>query len=114
MTITTIAGAAGRIAGTAAKGLIWAYHTIDWAEVAEIVLHGLQVLIVLTLLAGRYSRKAWDALPGLSEQLGQWYAAVLLPVPAPAPAPAPVVIRPVRRRVTRHRLAMRQLVALAA
>ena len=71
---TTIAGAAGRITGAAARGLLWAYRTIDWAEVAEIVLHGLQILIVLTLLAGRATRRAWDALPVLSERLGRWYA----------------------------------------
>ena len=66
MNTTTIAGTAGRLAGHAARGLIWAYREIDWAEVADVVLHGIKVLIVLTLLAGRLTRRAWDALPVLS------------------------------------------------
>jgi hypothetical protein len=78
MTITTIAGIAGRILGTAAKGLIWANDHIDWAEVAAIVLHGLQVLIVLALLAGRGARRLWDGLPGFSERIGKAYAALLV------------------------------------
>lgn len=78
MTITTIAGIAGRITGTAAKGLIWAHRTIDWAEVAQIVIEGLKVLIVLTLMAGRATRRFWDALPGWSEQLGRAYSRLLV------------------------------------
>lgn len=119
---TTWAGTAGRIAGTAARGLLWAYRTIDWAEVAEIVLHGLQILIVLTLLAGRATRRAWDALPVLSERLGRWYARLLAPT---APTPAPCVIsirqeleqlscRQIRQRYgIRRKLAKRQLIELA-
>jgi hypothetical protein len=78
-TITTLAGTAGRITGTAAAGVIWVHRNTDWAEVGAVVLRGLQVAIVLTLLAGRYTRKAWDALPGLSEQLGRWYAERITP-----------------------------------
>lgn len=78
MTTTTIAATAGRIADTAARGLLWAYKTIDWSEVGAIVLHGLQVLVVLTLLAGRGARRLWDALPGISERMGQAYAAWLV------------------------------------
>jgi hypothetical protein len=102
-----MAGTAGRITGTAAKGLIWAYRTIDWAEVGAIVLHGLQVLIVLTLLAGRYSRRAWDTVPVLSEQLGHWYAGLIAPTPAPAPAPTPA-----RQRAELEQLTCRQLMAI--
>lgn len=121
---TTIAGAAGRITGTAARGLLWAYRTIDWAEAAEIVLHGLQILIVLTLLAGRATRRAWDALPVLSERLGRWYSRLLVPT-APTPTPAPCVIsirqeleqlscRQIRQRYgIRRKLAKRELVELA-
>jgi hypothetical protein len=105
MTNTTMAGAAGRITGTAAKGLIWAYRTIDWAEVGAIVLHGLQVLIVLTLLAGRTSRRAWDTVPALSERLGHWYAGLIAPAPAPAPTPA-------RQRAELEQLTCRQLMAI--
>lgn len=119
---TTWAGTAGRIAGTAARGLLWAYRTIDWAEVGAIVLHGLQILIVLTLLAGRATRRAWDALLVLSERLGHWYARLLAPT---APTPAPCVIsirqeleqlscRQIRQRYgIRRKLAKRQLIELA-
>lgn len=128
MTIaTTIAGAAGRITGAAARGLLWSYRTIDWAEVAEIVLHGLQILIVLTLLAGRATRRAWDALPVLSERLGRWYARLLVgaTTAAPAPAPKPCIIsirqeleqlscRQIRHRYgIRRKLAKQQLIDLA-
>lgn len=122
MTNTTWAGTAGRLAGTAARGLICAYRTIDWAEVGSIVLHGLQILIVLTLLAGRATRRAWDALPVLSEQLGSWYARLLVPTTA---APAPCVTgtrrelehlscRQIRERYgIRRKLAKQQLIELA-
>lgn len=124
---TTWAGTAGRLTGAAARGLLWAYRTIDWAEVAEIVMHGLQILIVLTLLAGRATRRAWDALPVLSERLGCWYARLLLATTTalPAPAQAACVIsirqeleqlscRQIRQRYgIRRKLAKRQLIELA-
>jgi hypothetical protein len=117
MSITTMAGTAGRITGTAAKGLIWAYRTIDWAEVGAIVLHGLQVLIVLTLLAGRYSRRAWDAVPALSERLGHWYAGLIAPTPAPTYKRAELEQLTCRQLMaitgTRRKLAKRHLVELA-
>ena len=78
-TITTLAGTAGRLSGYAVAGVIWVHRNTDWAEVGAVVLRGLQVLIVLTLLAGRYTRRAWDALPQLSEQLGRWYAKRITP-----------------------------------
>ena len=102
MTTTTFAGTAGRIVGTAVR-------QINWAEVGAIVLYGLQILIVLTLLAGRATRRAWDILPGLSEQLGRAYARLLLGVqPAPPQISAPIV--------TRHQLetmTCRQLMAVS-
>lgn len=123
MNNTTWAGTAGRLAGTAARGLLWAYRTIDWAEVGAIVLHGLQILIVLTLLAGRATRRAWDALPVLSEQLGRWYARLLVPTTTAAPAPCVISIRQeleqlscrqIRQRYgIRRKLAKRQLIDLA-
>lgn len=79
MTTTTIAATAGRIAGTAARYARQLNDQIDWAEVAAIVLHGLQVLVVLALLAGRATRRAWDALVPLSERMGRWYAARIAP-----------------------------------
>ena len=75
----TPAARAGRIIGTAARGLIWFNDQIDWAEVAQIVIQGLKVLVVLTLLAGRGARRLWDGLPGFSERLGKAYAALLVP-----------------------------------
>lgn len=75
----TTAQITGRIAGTAYAHTRRAVALIDWQEVAAIVLHGLQVLIVLTLLAGRATRQVWDALPVLSERLGRWYAQLLVP-----------------------------------
>jgi hypothetical protein len=121
MATTTWAGTAGRITGTAAKGMHWAHRQIDWAEVAQIVLHGLQALIALTLLAGRATRRAWDALPGLSERLGKAYARLLVgPPPAPVvivTGPARPVPQPIGPLATRHRadleaMTCRQLMAL--
>ena len=78
---TTLPRAAGRIAGTIARGLIWAYHEIDWAEALALAIACLQVLIVALLLAGRATRRAWAALPGLSERLGRWYSRRLVGEP---------------------------------
>lgn len=88
-TTITMAGAAGRFVGTTICGLRWLNSQIDWAEVLAIILHGLQVLIVLALLAGRLTRRCWDALPGISEQLGRWYARLIV-----RPASVPVVTLP--------------------
>jgi hypothetical protein len=127
--MNTIPRAAGRAAGTIARALIWAYHEIDWAEVAALVIACLTALAILTLLAGRACRRAWDGLPGMSEALGRWYAAMLVgATPAPAVAPAPVVhplaalasgleqlsCRELRELLgTRRRPAKRELIATA-
>lgn len=130
MSINTIAGTAGRIAGTITRGLIWAHHTIDWAEVAQIVIEGLKVLIVLTLLAGRATRRFWDALPGWSERIGKAYRRLLLPGTASTAAPtAPPAVHPLQALATeleqlsrsdlqrlagsRRRLAKAQLINMA-
>lgn len=112
--LTTIAGTAGRIAGSTARGLLWLNEQIDWSEVAQIVLQGLQILIVLTLLAGRYSRRAWDDLPGLSEKLGRWYAELLVPA-AVELAAVPVVpvqhlLAPITATMAAAREALERLV----
>lgn len=87
----TTARIAGRIIGTTARHLIALERQIDWAEVGAIVLHGLQVLIVMTLLAGRYTRRAWDALPVLSERLGKAHSRWLVgATPAATPEPQAV------------------------
>lgn len=109
MNTTTLAGRAGRITGTIARGLIWAYHAIDWAEALALVIACLQILIVMLLLAGRATRRAWDALPVLSERLGRWYSRRLVGparvTPAGTPAPA--------RRRDLEQLTHRELMALA-
>ena len=114
MTTTTIAGVAGRIVGTTARGMLWAHEQIDWAEVRAIALQGLRILIVLTLLAGRLCRRGWDALPLLSERLGRAYARLIV-----SPAPAPIVLPVLALQpavavipspiVTRHRAELEQL-----
>jgi len=76
---TPTAGDLGRMAGTLVRHLRWLNDQIDWAEVAAIVIHGLKILVVLTLLAGQATRRAWDGLPGLSERIGKAYAALLVP-----------------------------------
>jgi hypothetical protein len=108
MSTTTLAGTAGRISGYAVAGVIWVYRNTDWQEVGSIVLRGLQIAIVLTLLAGRTTRRWWDALPGWSEQLGQWYAARVAPVALPAFQIAPVPAR-VEVRAELEALTCRQL-----
>lgn len=57
------------------------YHEIDWAETLALVIACLQVLIVALLLAGRATRRAWDALPEASERLGRWYSRLLVGAP---------------------------------
>jgi hypothetical protein len=126
--MNTIPRVAGRAAGTIARSLIWAYHEIDWAEVAQLMLDCLTALAILTLLAGRACRRAWDGLPGMSEVLGRWYSRLLVPV-VPAPAPAIPAIHPLAvlaadleqlsccrlREIlnTRRRPAKRELIATA-
>jgi hypothetical protein len=110
MNTTTLAGHAGRFAGTTARILI---HEVDWAEVADLVIDCLKVAIVMALLAGRYTRRAWDALPGISEQLGRWYSRRLVAARATY-APVAVAARVTADRATSlARLTNRQLMVLA-
>lgn len=73
MTTITIAGCAGRIAGTAARHLIALERQIDWREVAAIVWHGLITLAVMTYVAGQLTGAALhrlnNAAAGLWRQL---------------------------------------------
>jgi hypothetical protein len=112
MNTTTLAGAAGRTAGTVARYLI---HEVNWQEVAALVLDCLTALAILTLLAGRATRRAWDALPVLSEALGRWYARLLVGTARPCRAELQAMTcRELRTLVgTRRRLAKRQLIELA-
>lgn len=77
MTTTSFAGSLGRVLGTTARVLIALERQIDWELVSSVVLQGLKVLVVLTYLAGQATRKAWDALPELSERLGRFYSSLL-------------------------------------
>lgn len=77
----TAAGIAGRVCGTAWRGLQWANQQIDWREVAAIFGHGLVALVVLAYYAGfelgRAVRRANGVLAALWRRL--W-------VPPAAPA----------------------------
>lgn len=53
---------------TTARHLIAIERQIDWQEVGTIALHGLQVLVVMTLLARPLTRRAWDAPVTISER----------------------------------------------
>lgn len=112
MNTTTLAGAAGRTAGTVARHLI---HEVNWQEVAALVLDCLTALAILTLLAGRATRRAWDALPGLSEALGRWYARLLVGAARPCRRELERLTQRQLMAVvgTRRRLAKRELVELA-
>jgi hypothetical protein len=48
----TMAALLGRWTGRAWRGLVWIQDQIDWAEVGQIVWHGLIALVVLTWMAG--------------------------------------------------------------
>lgn len=130
-TLLTAARISGRLAGTTCRHLLWLNAQIDWAEVGQIVLHGLQVLIVMTLLAGRGTRRLWDQLPVISERLGKAYAGWLVGTPEPVAAAARTmpVMHPLMALAEqlealtvrelqvatgcRRKLAKRQLIALA-
>lgn len=121
MTTTSFAAIAGRMSGTAARTLIWAYREINWCEVGAFVLACVQVLIVALLLAGGMARRTWAALPGLSERLGKAYARFLVGPATAHAAPscsrpeivfAPAV--PSRRSIAElEALSCRQLMALS-
>jgi hypothetical protein len=97
MELKTAAGTAGRVCGTAWRGLQWANQRIDWQEVAAIVGHGLVALVVLVYCAGfelgRAVHRADDALAGLWRQL--WVPQDVADVPAEKAATRrPVVVAP--------------------
>ena len=77
MQSTAFAGIAGRLTGTTYRHLATTASLIDWAEVWATFTHGLRVVIVMLLMTGRATRRAWDALPGLSERLGKAYAQLI-------------------------------------
>lgn len=107
---TTLAGHAGRITGHAVR----LARLIDWAEVADLVVACLKILIVATLLAGRLTRRGWDALPGLSEQLGGWFSAQIIGWPLPELTFAGMTCRELQELTgVRRKLAKRQLIAIA-
>lgn len=109
----TIAARAGRVAGYCVCGIRWAHEQIDWPEVGRIVLQGLRVLIVLTLLAGRGTRRGWDALVAFSERLGRAYARLIVrPRPLPQAPARPTAAKP-DQRLQLETLSHRQLMAMA-
>jgi hypothetical protein len=90
---TTLFRAAGYLAGHSVR----LARQIDWQEVGAVALEALKIAIVLTLLAGRATRWAWDSLPSWSEALGRWYSSSLVGEAEPTgeePA-APALVAPV-------------------
>jgi hypothetical protein len=104
MNYSTIAGAAGRIAG---RCYVVA-RLIDWREVGAIVWHGLIVLAVMTWHAGRETGRAVhcanDALAALWRRL--WVPPVVSPPEAPA--------QPLQRLTVAVPVAIHPLAELAA
>jgi hypothetical protein len=87
---------------------------IDWSEVADLVIACLKVLIVATVAAGCLTRMAWDALPGLSEHLGQWFSAQINGWALPAYTLAEATCRDLQVLTgTRRHLPKQQLLAIA-
>lgn len=110
----TAARISGRIAGTTVRHLVWLNDQIDWTEVGAIVLHGLQVLVVLTLLAGRGARRLWDQLPAFSERMGKAYSRLVVRTAEQvATAPQPVVSPLVTMAQELEQLTVRELMAIA-
>ena len=113
----TAARISGRLAGTTCRHLLWLNAQIDWAEVGQIVLHGLQVLIVMTLLAGRGTRRLWDQLPVFSERMGKAYSRLVVRTTAPTEqmtiAPQPMVSPLVVMAQELEQLTVRELMAIA-
>lgn len=116
-TLLNAARISGRLAGTTCRHLLWLNAQIDWAEVGQIVLHGLQVLIVMTLLAGRSTRRLWDQLPVFSERMGKAYSRLVVRTTAPTEqertAPQPVVSPLVVMAQELERLTVRELMTIA-
>lgn len=67
-----------RTLGTAYGYTRYTASLIDWSEVQEIVIEGIKILIVMTLLAGRATRQAWESLIVASERLGKIYARLVV------------------------------------
>lgn len=118
---------ARRAAVIALNALCWLHGQIDWAEVGQIVWHGLIALAVATYVAGEFTGRA---LHRANDVLARWWAARLVPPPVePAARPCQPALHPLAvvgadlallsntqlRRITgtRNRLTKAQLVALA-
>lgn len=101
-TINTIAGHAGRIAGTTIRVVRQINEQIDWREVFTIVVLGLVTVALLTYEAGRQFgllvhrlnnalTREWVAACGVLERPATETAPAPVHDPAPAAAPQPVV-----------------------
>jgi hypothetical protein len=115
-----------RAAITALEGLRWLHGQIDWAEVGQIIWHGLIALAVATYVAGEFTGRA---LHTTNARLARCWAGRLAPAAMPAAPATPPALHPLAqvgadlallsnaqlRRITgtRGRLAKAQLVALA-
>lgn len=93
MTTTTLAGTAGRFTGIAGRRLVWVLTQIDWAEVGQIVWHGLISLLVCTYLAGEFTGRG---VHRTNDELARAWVRLWVPATAPtatAPRPAQRIIK---------------------
>jgi hypothetical protein len=86
-TAPTTAGRLGRITGTVVRGAITINRQIDWAEVGQIVWHGLIALAVAIYVAGEFTGRA---LHRCNDQLARLWVQLWVREAA-APAVAPVI-----------------------
>ena len=82
--MTTTAGRLGRITGTVVRGATTINSQIDWAEVGQIVWHGLIALAVAVYVAGEF---AGGFVHRCNDQLAQLWVRLWVREPA-APAVA--------------------------
>ena len=83
---------AGRLLGTAYAHTRRTVELIDWAEVGQIVLHGIVTTAVLVYLAGEYTGRT---LHRLNDALSRVWVALWVPEPAPAAEPTAEPAQPV-------------------
>jgi len=103
MTKTNFAGAAGRITGTAFAHARRAAALIDWAEVGQIVLHGIVTIAVMTYLAGEFTGRT---LHRLNDQLAALWRSLWCAAPEVLAEPAAAPIRPALVAPALHPLAL--------
>lgn len=84
MSELTVAARAGRAAGLAVAHTRRAVAMIAWAEVAEIVVHGLVALVALTYVAGEMTGR-W--LHRTNDRMARAWSRLIVPVAVPTAEP---------------------------